>query len=119
MDKEIFLKQMKLFEENYITLFSNIDNLDKKQNIGVSENRKCRFCGLDEAETTFNTVAHAIPECLGNKTIICLDECDRCNKKFAENLENHLASITLQYRTINMIEGKNKMICQPYFRQII
>ena len=47
MNKEIFLERMKLFEENYITLFSNIDNLEEKQNIGVSKNKKCRFCGLD------------------------------------------------------------------------
>lgn len=109
MDKEILLEQMKLFEEHYSVIFSNINNVKEKQNIGNAKNRICRFCGLDETKTTFNTVAHAIPECLGNKTIICLDECDTCNKDFAENLEHHLAAITLPFRTINMIEGKKKI----------
>jgi len=109
MEKEEFLKHMNLFGENYSLLFSNLNDLDKTQYIGKTKNKVCRFCTLDETETTFNTIAHAIPECLGNKTIICLDECDNCNKKFAENLENHLAAITLQYRTINMIEGKKKI----------
>lgn len=109
MDKKSFLKHIKLFEENYNTIFSNINNLDEKQNIGKVENKICRFCGLDETKTTFDTVAHAIPECLGNKNIICLDECDECNKYFANNLEDHLAAITLPHRTINMIEGKKKI----------
>lgn len=109
MDKKIFLEQMKLFENNYITLFSNIDNLEKKQNIGMTKNKICRFCGLDKTKTTFNTIAHAIPECLGNKTIICLDECDICNKEFSENIEVHLDKITLPYRTINLIKGKKKI----------
>jgi len=109
MEKEEFLKHMNLFGENYNSLFSNLNNLDEKHYIGKTKNKVCRFCALDETETTFDTIAHAIPECLGNKTIICLDECDTCNKKFAENLENHLAAITLQHRTINMIKGKKKI----------
>ena len=53
----------------------------------------CRFCGKKEPEVTFNKIAHAIPEMLGNKQYISLSECDTCNKKFSkyeDNLEGYL-----------------------------
>ena len=109
MKKEEVLKQMNLIESHYDILFSNFDKLDEKCTIGRNENKVCRFCGRNENETTFDTIAHAIPECLGNKKLICLDECDNCNKDFANNIEDHLAAITLQYRVINMIKGKKKI----------
>lgn len=109
MEKEEVISHIGLIENNYNILFSNLNKQDEKCNIGRSRNKVCRFCGLNEKETTFNTIAHAIPECLGNKQIICLDECDICNKYFANNIEDHLAAITLPYRVINMIEGKKKI----------
>lgn len=109
MEKEEVINHMGLIEENYNILFSNLNKQDEECNIGRSQNKVCRFCGRNEQETTFDTIAHAIPECLGNKQIICLDECDNCNKDFANNIEDHLAAITLPYRVINMIEGKKKI----------
>lgn len=35
--------------------------------IGNKNNKKCRFCGKNEKETTFKNKAHAISEGLGNK----------------------------------------------------
>lgn len=109
MNKEEVLEQMNLIENNYNILFTNFNKLTEECNIGRNQNKVCRFCGRNEVETTFDTVAHAIPECLGNKQIICLDECDNCNQDFANNIEDHLAAITLPYRVINMIEGKKKI----------
>jgi len=107
LEKEEVISHMDLIEKNYKIIFSNL-NKQEEYNIGKTQNKVCRFCGLNEEQTTFNTVAHAIPECLGNKQIICLDECDNCNRDFANNIEDHLAAITLPYRVINMIEGKRK-----------
>jgi hypothetical protein len=109
ISQEKFKKQMKLFEENYEILFSNIEKPTQKIEIGNKQHKICRFCDKNESQTTFKTIAHTIPECLGNKTLICLDECDECNKFFSENIENHLDKVTLPYRTINMIKGRRKI----------
>ena len=108
MNKEEYDNQMKLIEYNYFVIFSNEDT-SKKYYIGKKNNKICRFCNKAKPTVTFDTVAHAIPECLGNKNIICCDECDTCNKNFSENIEVHLDKITLLYRNINMIKGKKKV----------
>jgi len=108
MTKEEYIKQMKLINNNYFVIFSNEDD-SKKYYIGKKNKKICRFCSESEPKVTFRTIAHAIPECLGNKNIICYDECDTCNKNFSENIEIHLDKITLRYRNINMIKGKKKI----------
>jgi hypothetical protein len=90
-------------------LFSNIGNNTNKIKIGNSENRRCRFCGKDETKTTFKNVAHAIPESIGNKRVICLEECDKCNTFFSENIEVHFDKISKIYRIIGQIKGKKKI----------
>ncbi len=108
MTKEEVESSIKLFEENYKILFSNVEDPKKSYPMG-KKNKECRFCGKNHLETTFNYTSHAIPESLGNKTIICLDECDKCNKQFSETIEDHLDKITLPYRTMNMLKGKKKI----------
>lgn len=68
--------------------------------------KKCRFCGKGETETTYSNKAHAIPECLGNHTLILAEECDSCNKFFSDNLEIHLDKYTRPFRVIGQIHGK-------------
>jgi len=109
MDKEEIENQAKLIAENYDIIFTNVGDFEKKHLIGDTEDKICRFCGRKEPDVSFDTVAHAIPECLGNKKIICLDECDTCNQDFSKNVEDHLDKITLPFRTINMIKGKKKI----------
>lgn len=69
----------------------------KKEYIGESNKklRVCRFCGLNEGEIsllgkkiTFEKIAHAISEGLGNKLIVLTEECDECNKKFGAKEKN-------------------------------
>lgn len=43
------------------------------------KDRICRFC--HKPHKTYDNVAHAIPESLGNKIIFCAEECDECNSK--------------------------------------
>lgn len=53
-----------------------------------SGKRRCRFCGQVLDETHFQKEAHAISVSLGNKKFFCADECDECNEKFGQSLEN-------------------------------
>lgn len=55
------------------------------KNSGV---RRCRFCGRVLSESYFQKEAHAISVSLGNKKFFCADECDECNEKFGQSLEN-------------------------------
>jgi hypothetical protein len=96
------------FDENYEIL--SFDRFSSGENKFIGKGIKCRFCKKDKSETTFLNVSHAIPQLLGNKRIILLDECDSCNKFFSENLEDHFGKYTKPYRTFSRIKGsKNKI----------
>lgn len=71
---------------------------------------KCRFC-LRGADATFRKVAHAIPEALGNKWILSLDECDDCNTLFSK-YEGALADAVAPLLTLGGVRGKGGGIRQ-------
>lgn len=52
------------------------------------ENRICRFCGGKVPEVTFDKIAHAIQDALGNKLLFCYEECDKCNHDLAPIEDN-------------------------------
>ena len=68
--------------------------------------RKCRFCGETNPEVSFRKKAHAIPEFLGNKSIILINECDICNEFFAREYEDHLAKWFGPMRSLCQMQGK-------------
>ena len=76
--------------ENYTV---KIFNGDERINIGVfdKEKRVCRFCGKSMPDVEFKQKAHAISESLGNKNLICREECDACNRRFGETIEQDIA----------------------------
>jgi hypothetical protein len=95
------------YEENY-ELISNIElpsNASKKIFLGSRENRHCRFCSAT-AKGAFRKTAHTLPEALGNKGLISLDECDECNEKFGRFLDEHFARFLGLHRTVHQIPGK-------------
>ena len=51
--------------------------------------RVCRFCGKTGKEH-FGDVAHAIQDSLGNKLLVCFEECDECNHKLNSIEDNFL-----------------------------
>ena len=60
---------------------------------GDKQKHVCRFYGKMMPEVTFNCAALAISEGLGNKLLICNEECDACNNKLSKtesNLMHHL-----------------------------
>jgi HNH endonuclease len=67
--------------------------------------RSCRYCGATE-KSQFKKVAHAVPEAVGNRTLISLDECDRCNEYFGRELDQHFANYLGLTRTLWQIKGK-------------
>ena len=70
--------------------------------------RVCRFCGKTSARgAKFNKPAHAIPEALGNKDIVQLDECDDCNQEFGNTIEPHLIRFLDLPRVSQGVKGKS------------
>ena len=94
---------------------------DEEVRIGEQDKRKriCRYCGCSMPEITFKNKAHAIPEALGNKFLICNEECDECNNRLAsveESLTSHMEYNRVQCRIPNKggnipeIEGQDFVV---------
>lgn len=69
--------------------------------------RVCRFCGKKAPQTTFKNKAHAISQALGNKYIVTNEECDLCNHKFGNGIEQDLIRYIQHFGAIYGIKGKN------------
>ncbi|MEY0996692.1 HNH endonuclease [Providencia rettgeri] len=88
-------------------IYDNISKL-KKHNfifLGVNDFKKCRFCGKSKVETTFTNISHAIPESVGNKRLVNIDECDLCNNHFAK-FETELNKFLSIDRALSKVETK-------------
>ena len=83
-------------------------NGESKAYIGESDKSKitCRFCKKKSPEVTFRKKAHAISEALGNKGIVCREECDTCNAEFGEGIETDLIAFLSLHRAFFGIKGK-------------
>lgn len=102
-------KQLEWYEKNYTMNDQGVMFLGqkgKKEFIGSPTKRICRFCGKDSTQTTFLMEAHAIPEFLGNHSLISNEECDECNTYFSETLEDNFAKYLQAFRTLSQISGK-------------
>lgn len=102
---------IELFQQYRI--IAEFDNIDEKEKIEVhgfnnQENVRCIFCGKPFNKWTKKDIAHAVPECLGNKKLINYCECYDCNHLFGEIAENHLGKYIMPYRIINEVYGKGK-----------
>ncbi|MDR3312522.1 MAG: HNH endonuclease [Spirochaetaceae bacterium] len=107
--KEPFESRSKLFSnlrENYDIHYYNPN---KKYVYGKSNKdaRKCKYCHRTKDEgATFISEAHAIPESVGNKTIISAEECDKCNAWFSTTLDNVFFESIKYFRTLYEKKGK-------------
>ena len=70
--------------------------------------RTCRYCGRGTPTVSFANTAHAVPEFLGNRSILSLNECDECNHYLANNYEDHLSKWSLFARAASNVAGKKK-----------
>lgn len=95
------------YEQNYEIMGQWFIKPSKRIVLGDMTKRICRFCGKQSPEVSFTKVAHAIPESLGNKSIVSAYECDKCNEGFGEGIENDLGNWSKPMRTLLRIRGKN------------
>ena len=58
----------------------------------------------------FKNVSHAIPEALGNKRVISLEECDDCNSSYSA-YEGELAKMLTVERVFAAARGKRGGAC--------
>lgn len=104
-------KPLNFYQNNYVYL-PTPDYLSPSMHAIVLEdggNHQCRFCGQIEPAVSFNNYAHAIPESLGNKCLFSKYECDTCNQRFGNYIENDLGSWSIVNRTFSGIRGKKKV----------
>jgi len=71
--------------------------------------RKCRFCGCTDPGK-YKDVAHAIQDSLGNKILVCYEECDDCNHKLNAVEDNFLHLMDVR-RCVFRIARKNSAKC--------
>ena len=74
--------------------------------IGSATNKICRFCGRKESEVSFDMIAHAFPECMGNHTLATNFECDECNKFFGKTIDNDYGRFFELYHSIMHTRSK-------------
>ena len=83
---------------------------ENRKRIGENEKEKrvCRFCGktITTSNDCFSQKSHAISESLGNKGLICLEECDDCNKHFNNTIEQDISKFFRLQLILNGVKGK-------------
>ena len=92
--------------EYYEVRTFNGDGPHRRIGIDKKEERICRFCGRKIPDVHFSNKSHAISESLGNKGLICLEECDECNKRFNETIEQDLYNLVSLNLLLHAISGK-------------
>lgn len=82
---------------------------EDRRRIGEVEKDKrvCRFCGKRMPEAKFKNKSHAISESLGNKGLVCLEECDDCNRRLNETIEQDLTHMMAPHLLMHSVSGKN------------
>ena len=126
-DEEFFLSSLKqeVYKLNnlkaYISQFSQVyelfssyrtfafDCFGEKRYIGEKniEERVCRFCGKKTPEVSFSgSKSHAISEFLGNKSLICLEECNSCNSKYGKTIEPEFSKMLSPALSLFCVKGK-------------
>lgn len=97
----------KNLDSQYTFLSYGFDGIKTYVGEPDKDKRVCRFCGQSGIENFKKDEAHAIPDSLGNKLLICYDECKTCNNKLASIEENFLHMMDFR-RSIYRIRRKSK-----------
>lgn len=103
---------------NFLSLITNYEivsfKVDQKGKIKIGnargKDKQCRFCGHRHPDVTFSKEAHAVSEALGNKKLICVDECDKCNEFFDEEFERDFIYYHDLARTIHGVKNKENKV---------
>ena len=115
-----YLLRFGLLSTEYHHYAFGYDGLKTVVGEGNKNRRVCRFCKKKKPEVSFNSVAHAVSEGLGNKALICNEECDCCNGKLSKtesNLMHYLdvrramgGILTKSDGTVPSVDGKGFVI---------
>jgi len=97
---------IRYYDDNYVLIAQHFVAPTGKVYLGDKDRGVCRFCGRSKPEVTFENDAHAIPESLGNRTLLSHYECDDCNKRFGLGIENDFGNWCMPMRTMARIRGK-------------
>jgi hypothetical protein len=97
----------KFLQEYDILASYKIDEGQNKPTILGAKEFKCRFCGKSKPETTFRNRAHALPEFIGNSSLLSHYECDNCNSRFGRELESQFANFMQLNHTMFAVKGKS------------
>ncbi len=103
------LESLAFYEEHYQVIFDQPLRSDRPLALTdhtSQADRRCRFCGEGTPDVDFRQTAHAVPEFLGNKSLVSMNECDNCNSFLANQYEDHLSKWFGPMRTISQIAGK-------------
>jgi len=98
------------YDQHYSIVFDSELTVGRHIKLADQEDLKtriCRFCGLGRPDVTFRKIAHAVPELLGNKSLVSQNECDVCNEKLADEYEDSLSKWFGPMRTVSQIRGKS------------
>lgn len=93
-----------VFPEKFYKVY-DLENSSINYSTPKEEYRICRYCNL--TNQTFKSVAHFLPEFMGNKTLFSYNECDKCNSKFGL-YETNINAFSGVKNTFIPIKGKKK-----------
>lgn len=111
MQRAAFDEAMRYYAERYDVLARHPLAAERKillKDHLDDASRSCRYCSRTAPTVSFANVAHAVPEFLGNRSVLSLNECDECNHYLANNYEDHLGKWSLFARATSNVAGKNK-----------
>lgn len=78
-----------------------------KRMVGQPSPRRCAWCRKSPSEVTFKQDAHLVSETFGNRSLFTLEECDSCNQRHGQQLENHLAKMLIGIRVLGRVKNKH------------
>lgn len=84
------------FEDYYSSVFNFEVDISKPKTKSIIQGRPsiCAFCGSEKSHATpFSDDAHVIPAFFNDPKLFSTEECNTCNHKFGEELENELAKM--------------------------
>lgn len=99
------LQAARLFFEQY-DLQEAVGPTPELSYLGDPDLHTCRYCGRCPPEVTFKTLAHLLPDFMGNRTLASYFECDNCNNLFSL-YEGTFANYFGISRTISQILSKS------------
>jgi hypothetical protein len=70
IDRDDLTPVFRFYDETYDMVGHYFLRPGRKVYLGEKESHQCRFCGKSSPDVTFIKDAHAVPECLGNTTLL-------------------------------------------------